>query len=128
MGPAMDTELQRVEKILQIFGDRGLSALQAIEHEDWEEFEHAMRQRNAAYHNFRAVDFILSARRQDYLMHENLLALGKRIMETDSLLTEAIDKKRQKLAEKLQKIRNHKTKIGRFYSGQVEQAGFQKSI
>ncbi len=124
----MDADQARIAKILETYKSRIHFALRAIEEEDWPRFEEAMRLRNAAYHNFRAIDYLLSKRRSDYLQAEDLVKVGRGVLEADAQLSMAIEQQQQKLAEQLLKIRKHRAKINRFYSGQNEQSLFQKSI
>lgn len=124
----MDAELHRIKKILEIYLARCESALAALATEDWNSFDSAMRWRNAAFHNFRAVDHLVRLHRSDYLEDPALQSLGQALQAAEQRLKEEMEKQRDQLGEKLVKISQHRAKIGKFYSGVQEQSGFQKSV
>ncbi|HYX39787.1 MAG TPA: hypothetical protein VE954_42370 [Oligoflexus sp.] len=124
----MNPELHRIRKILEIYLARSEAAWAALAKEDWNSFDSAMRWRNAAFHNFRAADHLVRRQRSDYLDDPDLHRLGIALQAAEQRLQEAMEKQRDHMSEKLVKITQHQAKIGKFYSGVQEQAGFQKSV
>jgi hypothetical protein len=124
----MDAELHRIKKILEIYLTRSEAALAALASEDWKSFDSAMRWRNAAFHNFRAADHMVRAHRTDYLADPELQSLGMTLQTVEQNLRQGIENAKERLGEKLVKISQHRAKIGKFYSGVQEEAGFQKSV
>ncbi len=124
----MDAELHRIKKILEIYLTRSEAALTALASEDWNSFDVAMRWRNAAFHNFRAADHLVRAHRSDYLADPELQSLGSLLQAAEQSLRQGIEEAKERLSEKLIKISQHRAKIGKFYSGVQEEAGFQKSV
>jgi glucuronate isomerase len=124
----MDAELQRIKRILEIYLARSEAALTALASEDWDGFDSAMRWRNAAFHNFRAADHMLRSHRSDYLAHPELQSLGASLQDVNQSLSQGIENAKVRLSEKLVKISQHRARIGKFYSGVQEEAGFQKSV
>lgn len=124
----MDAELHRIRKILEIYLARSEAACTALVSEDWNSFDSAMRWRNAAFHNFRAADHMVRLNRSDYLEDPELQNLGLSLQAVEQRLKQEMEKQRDLLSEKLVKVSEHRAKIGKFYSGVQEQAGFQKSV
>jgi hypothetical protein len=124
----MDAEFQGIKKILEIYLNRSELALAALAADDWNRFEDLMRWRAAAYHNFRAADHLASLKRADYLQDPELKTLGQAVQNANQVLTDEMEKQRERLNQKLLKISRHRSKIGKFYSGVQEQSGFQKSV
>ncbi len=124
----MDAELHRIKKILEIYLTRSEAALTALASEDWNSFDAAMRWRNAAFHNFRAADHLIRAHRSDYLADPELQSLGSLLQAAEQSLRQGIEEAKERLSEKLIRISQHRAKIGKFYSGVQEEAGFQKSV
>jgi hypothetical protein len=124
----MDAELHRIKRILEVYLARSEAALAALASEDWDSFDSAMRWRNAAFHNFRAADHLARAQRADYLAEPELQSLGITLEAINQRLAQEMEKAKARLSEKLVKISQHRARIGKFYSGVQEQAGFQKSV
>jgi hypothetical protein len=124
----MDAELHRIRKILEIYLARSEAACTALASEDWDSFDSAMRWRNAAFHNFRAADHMVRLNRSDYLEDPDLHSLGLSLQAAEQRLKHEMEQHRDRMSEKLVKISQHRAKIGKFYSGVQEQAGFQKSV
>jgi hypothetical protein len=124
----MEAEFEGIKKILEIYLARSESALAALAKEDWNSFDSAMRWRNAAFHNFRAADHLARLKRSDYLEDPILQSLGHSLQAAERRLTQEMENQRDRLNQKLTKISQHRAKIGKFYSGVNEQAGFQKSV
>ncbi|WP_141731903.1 hypothetical protein [Oligoflexus tunisiensis] len=124
----MDAELQRIKRILEVYLARSETALAALVSEDWNSFDSAMRWRSAAFHNFRAADHLVRSQRADYLAEPELQSLGTTLEAVNQRLAQEMEKAKVRLSEKLAKISQHRARIGKFYSGVQEQAGFQKSV
>ena len=124
----MEADLQGIKRILEIYLARSATALEALAAEDWDGFDSAMRWRTAAFHNFRAADYLVQLKHSDYLSAPEWRELGQSLQEADRLLQAAIDRQKERLNQRLIKISRHKTGIGKFHSGVQEQAGFQKTV
>ncbi len=124
----MEAEFQSIERILEIYLARSKAALDALASEDWDSFDSAMRWRNAAFHNFRAADHVARLKRSDYLSLPGLQQLGQNLQETDLMLTQAIEKQRDRLNQKLIKMSRNRARISKFHSGVQDQSGFQKTV
>ncbi len=124
----MEAEFQSIERILEIYLARSKAALDALASEDWDRFDSAIRWRNAAFHNFRAADHVARLQRSDYLSLPGLQQLGQNLQETDLMLTQAIEKQRDRLNQKLIKMSRNRARISKFHSGLQDQSGFQKTV
>lgn len=123
-----DMQASNIQKILEIYLARTETALAALLSEDWDTFDSAMRGRTAAFHNFRAADHLAQKENADYLTDPVLQALGQKLQEVEQSLAKELEKQRDRLNQKLEKISRHRDKIGKFHSGVQEEAGFQKSV
>lgn len=120
--------IQGIKRILEVYQARAEAALAALTAEEWDRFADLMRWRNAAFHNFRAADHLMSQQNPDYLLDAELQRLGESVRSIDKQLALEIEKQRERLSQKLMKISRHRNKIGKFHSGVQEEAGFQKSV
>lgn len=119
----MDEQLLRAERFLRAMALRGSRAIECLEFEDWDGYEQAIRWRTAAFHHFRAIDYILVQRDPNYLQMERMQVLWKEIQETDEALRIELTRQHGKLEKQLGKIRQNRATLARFHSGNKEQAG-----
>lgn len=124
----MDEQLLRAERFLRAMALRGARAAEALELDDWDGYEQAIRWKTAAFHHFRAVDHILRQRDPDYLQAERLQALWKEIQEADDALRIELTKQHGKLEKQLGKVRQNRATLARFHSGNKEQTGFLGTV
>ncbi len=124
----MDQKIRQLERVLSSYKARAQAALDALELEDWDGFESAMRWKKAAFHNFRAVDYLLERERPGYLQSEQWQALWQEIEGADQALADQIELQKSKLSQQLARIRNHKATLSKFQSGVKDKAGFQETV
>lgn len=124
----MDAEYQSIKRILEIYLARSKAAIDTLASEDWDGFDNAMRWRTAAFHNFRAVDYLAQREHSDYLGSPEFTELGQNLQETDQLLAQAIERHKDRLNQKLIKISRHQASLSKFQSGVQEQSGYQKTV
>jgi hypothetical protein len=124
----MDEQLLRAERFLRAIALRGDRALEALELDDWQGYEQAIRWRTAAFHHFRAIDYILMQQDPNYHQSERMQLLWKDIRENDEALRIELIKQRAKLEKQLSKIRQNRATLARFHSGNKEQSGFVGTV
>ena len=120
----MDEFFLRAERFLQAMASRADRAREALEQDDWELYEEAMKWKSAAYHHFRAVDHILQGEHPHYLKDERWLRLWSEVQASEQALAQQIEIYRSSLNQTLVKIRKSKKAVSRYRSGQKEESGF----
>lgn len=120
----MDEHIQRAERFLTAIAERTDRARIALEKDDWEQYEDAMKWRNAAFHHFKAVDFILSEEEPNYLKNERWQKFYHDIQTSEEALAKEISKYQANLNQTLVKLRKTKKAVGRYHSGNKEDSGF----
>jgi glucuronate isomerase len=124
----VEEHLLKAEHFLRAIKLRGDRACEALEFEDWEGFQKAMRWKTAAFHHFRAVDYILREQDPTYLQSERMQGLWKDIQDSDQALRSEIEKHHAKLEQQLSKVRQNRAAHARFHSGNKEFTGYRGSV
>lgn len=124
----MDRGFHQLQSVLAVFRDRAKAALDALAQEDWDRFDEAMLSRKIAFHNFRAIDHQCLAQQLDCSQDSFCRELAQDLQVIDEKLSLEIEKRKDKLADKLNRIAQHKAQMGRFRSGQAESPSFQKTV
>ncbi len=120
----MEEQLLRAERFLLAIAQRAQRACEALEKDDWEGFEEAMKWKNAAFHHFRAIDHIIGKEHPDYLKDQRWLDLWKLVRTSEKELTERIELYQSNLQKTLGKLRRSKVAHSRYQSGLKDDPGF----
>ena len=124
----MDEYIQRAERFLKAIAERADKARLALEQDNWDAYEDAMKWKTAAFHHFRSVDFILEAGNPDYLKDERWQKFWIDIQSSEEALAQRIENYQKNLNQTLLKIRKTKRAVGRYHSGEREEAGFIEGV
>ncbi len=124
----MDESIQRAERFLKAIAERGQRALSALEGDDWEAYEEAMKWRTAAFHHFRAVDYIIEAKNPGYLKDDRWQELWLEIQSSEQALARQMERYQQNLNHTLLKLRKTKRAVGRYHSGEKQGSGFVDGV
>lgn len=124
----MDQPFLRLERMLRAYVDRGSRALSALQSEDWDAFNQAMRWKKAAFLHFRAMDHKLEQEHPGYLKDPRWQELWREAEANDRSLAEGIELQKSKLNQQLVKIRNHKVALQKFQSGGQIPTGFLETV
>ncbi|RZA18817.1 MAG: hypothetical protein EOP10_20530 [Proteobacteria bacterium] len=120
----MDESIQRAERFLTAISERADRARIALENDDWDAFDDAMKWKNAAFHNFRAIDYVLQAKEPNYLMSERWQQFWTQIRNSETELSLAIENYQKNLNQTLLKLRKTKRAVSRYHSGNADSSGF----
>ncbi len=124
----MDPDLLRLQEILAAYLKRGKKALEALEREDWETFEKAMRWKKAAFLHFRALDYIVEQKQPGYLATHEWQTAWSEIEGLDRRLTDLMEKAKEKLSRQIHRVTQHRTALKKFQSGDKNKTGFLDSV
>lgn len=124
MGYTMD-HFHQAKICLETYLSRGRDAIKFLNSNCADEALEVLKWRKAAFHNFRALDQVLSQQDSNYLKHAELRQLGQEIQETDQELELAIHQQLGSLKQALIQTRETKRKIQRFHSGHQQRPEFQ---
>lgn len=128
LGMRMDQAFVRLERMLRAYVDRGSRALSALETEDWESFDKAMRWKKAAFLHFRALDHSLEQEHPGYLQEARWQSLWQEAEASDRALAEGIELHKSKLNQQLVRVRQHKATLSKFQSGGQIPTGFLETV
>lgn len=124
----MDEFLLRAERFLTAIAERADRARIALEQDNWEAYEDAMKWKTAAFHHFRSVDFVLEAQNPDYLKDERWQKFWIDIQTSEKALADAITNYQANLNQTLTKLRKGKRVVGRYQSGTKDPSGFVDGV
>ncbi len=124
----MDDPVQKAERYLIAMRERGERARAALEKDDWEAYEEAMVWKNAAFHHFRSLDYILEAKDPYYRRDKRWQELWIALKESDEALAKQMEVYKSDLNRTLLKLRKTKRAVGRYHSGEKQVSGFVDGI
>ena len=97
--------LNQAEKALEVYLRRGELALERIENSDLTEFIDILRNRKAAFHNFRAAEAQVQQAGLDLSDQKKFQDIWLQVREIDRLLTIAVTAKQIQLGAKVKKFK-----------------------
>ncbi len=124
----MDPDLLRLKEILAAYLRRGKKALEALEREDWEGFERAMRWKKAAFLHFRALDYIVEQKQAGYLATHEWQATWSEIAALDQALADQMEKVKEQLSRQIRRVTQHRAALKKYQSGDKNKTGFLDSV
>ena len=124
----MDESIRRAERFLIAMAERADRARLALERDDWDAYEEAMRWKTAAFHHFNAVDYILEAADPHYRKDDRWQKLWLDVKTSDEALAKQIQRYQANLNQTLIKLRKSKRAVGRYHSGEKQSSGFVDGV
>ena len=118
--------IEKTKNVLKIYLDRGRIALAALEAEDMEMFYEVMNKRRVAFHNFRALDYLVQGKGVDLALHSDVKQLWLEIKETNSLLEEISSQKIGAIEERSSRLNKGRTISQRYGSGTLTPTRLRK--
>jgi hypothetical protein len=113
---------------LEVYLQRGLTALENLDLRNYEAFDAAIQRRVAAFHNFRAADELAKRTGFDISRDEFSRDVWKRIAEVDRRIEAAILSLKAKLERDATVLRNARSKISKYRSSTNQDSEFQQII
>jgi hypothetical protein len=124
----MDPDLLRLREVLNAYIRRGRKALEALEQEQWDTFEKAMRWKKAAFLHFRALDYIVEQKQPGYLATHEWQEVWTEMEGLDRRLTDEMERAKDKLHRQIHRVTQHRAALKKFQSGEKNKTGFLDSI
>lgn len=112
----MDHELSKLERTLRVYLERGEKLLKSFASSDLDDLEEQLLWRNAAFHNFVALDHKESIKDPDYHQHEPFTLLIKSLAEQNQQITQVLSDYHLGLGAQLSAMRYAKSKLNKFKS------------
>ena len=113
-------------KALEVYIERGLSAIDELDHDHIDHALKLLQKQRAAWHNFIALEADLSSSDQDQLQ-KVVYKLRKNIDKIQEQLADKVSLTMAGLEQKKAMVKREKTKIGRFKKAPVTQT-FAQSV
>lgn len=123
----MSDRTRNAKRALSVYLERGRQALDLLKNGRFDEANDILRQRNAAFHNFRAVDALALRDGSDIKDDPEAQALWIEIKLIDQKLAESLKAARIMTAALYKKIRETYAKIGAYRSRRSNDPRFEKS-
>lgn len=123
----MDDLAHRVKHVLAVYLDRGRQAVKALHEGRFDEAQEILLLRNAAFHNFKAVDALAMANGCDVASDDQTLDLWSDIRKIDVELNAALAIARDATKELHDKIHIARSKIGKYRARKAVNTSFTKS-
>jgi hypothetical protein len=102
---------------LTVYRDRGRAALQALERQDTEEFFRLMSSRDAAFHNFRALDVLAARAGIDAAADAGVRQLWVEVDQVNRTLRGRMTEAQASLGERLARLRVGRARTQAYHSG-----------
>jgi len=121
-----DDLINKTKNVLKIYLERGRVALAALESENIESFYDAMDKRRIAFHNFRALDYLVQSRGVDLAQDNDVKQMWLEIKKTNSLLEEISSQKIGEVEDQSSRLIKGRTISQRYGSGTLTPTRLRK--
>jgi hypothetical protein len=115
-------------RTLRVYYDRGVKALEKLKCEDYDGSDELLNLRKAAFHNFRAADFIAVKDGYPEAILIEMRELWRRIEVLDSELLTELTQAKERMADQLVQLAGIRAKLGKFRSSDIDSNRFEKSV
>lgn len=124
----MATWPERACTALTVYYERGVRALDCVRQGLWDEVDVVLNMRTAAFHNFRAADYL--AQKEGYSCEQEvqLRSIWDQIVINDSKLMVELGAARAKAEKEMARLAKVKTTLSRFRSGSVQESDWEKPV
>lgn len=113
---------------LKTYLDRGILALKKFEQGDLDSFIAVLKQKSAAFHNFKAADSILAKQGINTDEDPQVARLWPMIREADQKLAEAIIEATKATRDELNRNQRVRTSISKYRSRRLRDFVFERTI
>ena len=117
----------RVKHVLAVYLQRGRLALVALGEGRIDEAQEILNLRNAAFHNLRAIDALAIDGGADAAKDSQIQALWGETRQVDVALNEALAHARIETKRQYERVREARTKIGKYRGSKIDPTSFTKS-
>ena len=124
----MDRFLKQLETALHVYIVRGDAAIELLESNKWEQASLVLRERKAAFFNYRAADSLTPESTDQFYQSELARKLWKKIELQEGKINDLLTRYKSKYEEQLRKIKKEKTQITKYRSQSQNQNTFVRSI
>jgi hypothetical protein len=124
----MATWPDRACTALMVYYERGVHALNCVRKSLWDEVDVVLNLRTAAFHNFRAADYLALQEGYPPELEARLREIWEQIVANDSELMSELVKARRTTETEMTRLVKVKNTLGRFRSGTVQESDWEKPI
>lgn len=112
----MSQDVENIKKVLRIYSSRGEQALQALVGSDYVALGELLKQREAAFHNFKYLDAIATEKDPNYSNHDEFREIWSKLQDINQSLEKHLKAHRDCLKQALLKSQLQRAKIQKFQS------------
>lgn len=124
----MDPQLQRIQKVLEVYNLRGAKALERFRLGDIDEAIETMVWRKGAFHNYLVLDREALSKHPDYHWQEPFLTLLEQAKEDNLQLAKIVEGHMQEMESSIRANRGMRSKLNKFKSLNENPKKFQKQV
>lgn len=124
----MATWPERACTTLTVYYERGVRALDCIRRGLWDEVDAVLNMRTAAFHNFRAADFLAQKEGYSAEQEAQLRGIWEQVLINDAELMSELRVARDQAEAEVARLAKVKTTLGRFRSGSVQESDLEKPV
>lgn len=124
----MATWPERACTTLTVYYERGVRALDCIRRGQWDEVDAVLNMRTAAFHNFRAADFLAQKEGYSAEQEAQLKSIWDQVLINDAELMSELRAARDQAEAEVARLAKVKTTLGRFRSGSVQESDLEKPV
>lgn len=119
---------ERSLRALTVYYERGLKALQELRAERYDEADAMLNMRKAAFHNFRAADFLATQEGYPADISKEMESLWKLIAPLDSELMDELRLAKDRMESQLVQLAKVRATLSRYRSSEPDDTRFEKSV
>lgn len=124
----MSNLAEQAKRVLEVYLERGESALRALRSGDVEQALIHLRNRKAAFHNFRVVEARAGDQGEVLSRHPSFAGLLSQLQSVDIHLKDEMERARKSAAEQARKLSAARRKIGKYRSTEETLSRFEQSV
>lgn len=123
----MSASSQHVKHVLEVYLERGRTALEALKQDRLDDAVHVLSLRAAAFHNFRAADALALADGYDAAQDPQIQTLWIQIREIETALAPELTRAQDETRREALRVRDARQKISGYRSGSPDGTTFTKT-
>lgn len=124
----MDNFLRQIQTALKVYIARGDTAIRLLEHSDWDAASKVLRDRKAAFCNYRTAETLTNINTAEFYKSQLAQDLWQHIELQEEKIGCLLRKRKSLFEKQLLKIKKEKSRISKYRSQSQNQNTFARSI
>ena len=124
----MDKFLKQLEAALEVYIVRGEAVIELLEIGNWEKASRELRDRKAAFLNYRAADSLTQEKLDEFYVSQRAKNIWKKIQTQEAKINVLLEQYKRNYEDQLRKIKKERSRISKYRSHPQNQNTFARSI